>query len=150
MTSVDGSRRMFIPSDLTSTFLRLASSNTRQNLETCGILTGKLVSLAKPYFLLELSYSKDMKTQKNNFATLCVAYVAFFRILFFLLIIYFPANICLFKVKYRNGRESCEICSKLSIKKPERHYCPHSGFFIVNFEHILHLFPAFLLLTLIK
>ena len=84
MTSVDGSRRMFIPSDLTSTFLRLASSNTRQNLETCGILTGKLVSLAKPYFLLELSYPKDMKTQKNNFATVCCLCGIFQNIVFFI------------------------------------------------------------------
>ena len=31
-----------------------------------------------------------------------------------------PANIYLFKVKNRNTRKSCEICSKLTIKTPER------------------------------
>ena len=31
----------------------------------------------------------------------------------------------------------CEICSKLTIKTPER----LSGVFIVNNEHTLHLFP---------
>ena len=39
----------------------------------------------------------------------------------------------------------CEICSKLIIKTAERR---GSGVFIVNFEHISHLFPLFLLLTL--
>ena len=42
-----------------------------------------------------------------------------------------PANIYLFKKR-------CEVCSKLT------------SVFIVNFEHILHLFLAFLLLTLNK
>ena len=40
-----------------------------------------------------------------------------------------------------------EICSKLTVKTPERG-C--SGVFIVNFEHILHLVQVFLLLTLSK
>ena len=31
-----------------------------------------------------------------------------------------PANIYLFKVNNRNTRKSCEICSKLTIKTPER------------------------------
>ena len=42
----------------------------------------------------------------------------------------------------------CEICSELIIKISERHHWPLSGIFIVNFEHILHLVPVFLLLTL--
>ena len=33
---------------------------------------------------------------------------------------YFPANTYLFKVKNRNTREKCKICSKLKIKTPER------------------------------
>ena len=32
----------------------------------------------------------------------------------------FTANIYLFKAKSRNTRKSCEICSKLKIKTPER------------------------------
>ena len=32
-----------------------------------------------------------------------------------------PANIYLFKVNNRNTRTRCEICSKLTIKTPERH-----------------------------
>ena len=42
----------------------------------------------------------------------------------------------------------CEICSKLTIKTPERCHWRRSGVFIVNFEHISHLFLVFLLLTL--
>ena len=30
-----------------------------------------------------------------------------------------PANIYLFKVNNRNTRKKCEICSKLTIKKPD-------------------------------
>ena len=64
----------------------------------------------------------------------------------------YPTNICLFKVNNRNSRKRCEICSKLTMKTPERHWrhwrC--SGVFIVNFEHISHLFLLLLLLTLIE
>ena len=60
-----------------------------------------------------------------------------------------PANIYLFKVNNRNTRKSCEICSQLPIKTPERHW-RRSGLFIVNFDHTSHLFPVFLLLTLSK
>ena len=34
----------------------------------------------------------------------------------------YPANIYLFKVNNTNTRKKCEICSKLTIKTPER---PH-------------------------
>ena len=33
---------------------------------------------------------------------------------------YFPANICLFKVNNRNTRKSCQIRSKITIQTPER------------------------------
>ena len=39
----------------------------------------------------------------------------------------------------RNTRKRCEICSKLTIKIPERRQWCRSGIFIVNFEHIPHL-----------
>ena len=45
----------------------------------------------------------------------------------------------MFKVNDRNTRTRCEICSKLTIKTPERRHWRHSGVFIVNFEHISHL-----------
>ena len=54
----------------------------------------------------------------------------------------------MFKVNNRNTRTRCEICSKLTIKTPERgHWC-RSGVFIVNFERISQLALVFLLLTL--
>ena len=59
-----------------------------------------------------------------------------------------PAGICLLKVNNRSTRTRCEICSKLTIKTPERHQWRRSGVFVVNFEHISHLVLVFLLLTL--
>ena len=41
-----------------------------------------------------------------------------------------------------------EICSKLTIKTPERRHWRRSSVFIVNFEHISHLALVFLWFTL--
>ena len=60
----------------------------------------------------------------------------------------YPAGNYMFKVNNRNTRTRCKICSKLTIKTPERRQWRRSGVFIVNFEHILHLVLVFLLLTL--
>ena len=63
----------------------------------------------------------------------------------------FPAGNYMFKFNNKNTRTRCEICSKLTIKIPERRHWHRFGIFIVNFEHfehILHLFVMFLLLTL--
>ena len=57
----------------------------------------------------------------------------------------YPAGNCIFN---RNTRTRCELCSKLTIKTPERRQWRRSGVFIVNFEHISHLVLVFLLLTL--
>ena len=62
----------------------------------------------------------------------------------------YPANIYLFKGKNTNTKKRCEICSKLTIKTPERCQWRSSCIFIVNFEHIAHLSLVFLLLTLNK
>ena len=59
-----------------------------------------------------------------------------------------PAGIYLLKVNNRNFRTRCKICSKLTIKTPERRQWRRSGVFVVNFEHIPHLALVFLLLTL--
>ena len=47
----------------------------------------------------------------------------------------------------RNTRKSCEICSQLTLKTPERRQRLHSDVCIGNFEHISHLVLVFLLLT---
>ena len=60
---------------------------------------------------------------------------------------HFPAGNYMFKVNNRNSKTGCEICSRLTIKTPERHHCGRSGFFIVNFDHISHLFVVFLLIS---
>uniref|UniRef100_A0A673Y783 STAM binding protein b n=1 Tax=Salmo trutta TaxID=8032 RepID=A0A673Y783_SALTR len=41
--TVDGIRQLAVPSELCSSFLRLADSNTSRAVETCGILCGKLL-----------------------------------------------------------------------------------------------------------
>ena len=60
---------------------------------------------------------------------------------------HFPAGNYMFKVNNRNSKTGCEICSRLTIKTPERHHCGRSGVFIVNFDHISHLFVVFLLIS---
>ena len=59
-----------------------------------------------------------------------------------------PAGIYLVKVNNRNTRTWCEICSKLTMKIPERRQWRCSGIFIVNFEYISHIVLVLLLLTL--
>ena len=54
-----------------------------------------------------------------------------------------PANIYLLQFKNSSTRTKSEICSKLIIKTPEQR---RFGVFIVNSEHISHLFVIFLLL----
>ena len=48
----------------------------------------------------------------------------------------------MFKVNNRN-RTKFEMCSKLTIKTPERRYCRRFGIFIDDFEHISHLVLVF-------
>ena len=52
-----------------------------------------------------------------------------------------PTGIYLLKVNNRNTRTRCKICSKLTIKLPDRRHCV----FLVSFEHISHLVLVFLL-----
>ena len=59
-----------------------------------------------------------------------------------------PAGNYIFKVNNRNTRTRCEICSKLTVKTPERRQWRRSGVFIAKSEHISHLVLVFLLLTL--
>ena len=58
-----------------------------------------------------------------------------------------PDKIYLLKANNRYTRKRCEKRSKLTKKKSERHHCRSSCVFIVNFEHILHVFLVLLLLT---
>ena len=48
-------------------------------------------------------------------------------------------NIYLFVVNNGNTRKRCKICSKSTIKSPQR----RSTVFIVNFEHISYIFTPF-------
>ena len=64
--------------------------------------------------------------------------------------VHYPTNIYLFKVNSKNFKKRRKICSKLTIKTPERRQWCRSGVFIINFKHISHLFLVFLLLNLNK
>ena len=58
-----------------------------------------------------------------------------------------PAATYMLKANNKNTRTRCNMCSKLTMKTPER--CRRrSGVFVVNFEHIARLDFVFLLLTL--
>ena len=62
---------------------------------------------------------------------------------------FFPPIIYLFKANNENIRKMFEICSKLTIKTPERRQC-QSGNFSVNSELIPRITLVFSLLTLNK
>ena len=52
------------------------------------------------------------------------------------------------KLTMKTLEKECEICSRLTIKTPERCQWHRSHVSIVNFEHISHLVLVFVLLTL--
>ena len=58
-----------------------------------------------------------------------------------------PAGNYMPKANNRNTRTRSEICSKLTIKTPERRQWHYSGIFIANPEHIPHPAPVPPLLT---
>ena len=97
-------------------------------------------ALMKSYMLIKLSF-----LYFQNILTPFTLLLIPLKIRFHDFSRWFLAGIYLFKVKNRNSRTICEICSKLTIKTPERHQWRHSGVFLVNFEHILHLVLLFLL-----
>ena len=55
------------------------------------------------------------------------------------ILMHVAADIYLFRVNNRNSRTRCEICSKLTMKTPERGHWRLSDVCIGNFEHISHL-----------
>ena len=58
----------------------------------------------------------------------------------------FPTDIYLFKVTFTLLESCVKLCSKLTIKTPERHHWCRFGVFLVNFKHISSE-KIFLLLT---
>ena len=48
------------------------------------------------------------------------------------------------KLTIETLENGCEVCSKLTIKTPERRHWHRSSVFIVNYEHILRLALVFL------
>ena len=56
------------------------------------------------------------------------------------------ANIYLFKINDRKSRKSCEICSKLTIKTPERRQGCRFGVLLLTLNIFHTVFLVFLLL----
>ena len=54
----------------------------------------------------------------------------------------------MFKVNNKDTRKSCEICSKLTIKLPERRHQRCFGVFNVNFKHISY-FTSFFSVSIV-
>ena len=50
-TNAYGLRDVYIPAELMVKFFNLAQPNTTNNIETCGIICGKLVRLFTSFFL---------------------------------------------------------------------------------------------------
>ena len=88
--------------------------------------------------------------KKSNFCKFTLFYERLVTILslahlnFFYLVsnVVNPAGIYLFKVNNRNTRTMGEICSKLTIKIPERRHWHCSVVLIFNFEQISRFFPG--------
>lgn len=64
-------RQIVVPGNLTKRFLEKAQSNTFNNLETCGILAGKLVIFYQKYclfaFFFQLNNNLYLHIFKNYF-----------------------------------------------------------------------------------
>ena len=103
------------------------------------------IGMAKSFFLLTLVFDWALNQHEIKILFSSLLFISsvwgYFRPI--------PSYIYLFKVNNRNTRKSCEICSKLTIKTPERRQWS-SGVFIVDFAHISHLLLVFLLLTVNK
>ena len=92
-------------------------------------------------FLFPCSFIKE-RLRCNCFPVLFVKYLleSWFKVAFFLLNIFNPANIYLLKVNNKYIRKRCKICSELIIKTSEWCYWRCSGVFIVNSGHFSHVF----------
>ena len=87
---------------------------------------------------------------QNSYTRWLGEITVFFTVILLLLWVVNPAAIYLPKVKNRNTRTRCSICSKLTTETSERRHWRwlRSSVFTVNSEHISHLVLVLLLLTL--
>ena len=86
-----------------------------------------------------------MKTTLQSYYLICHTHLLPILLLYWLT--KHLADMYLLRVNNRNTKTRCEICSKLTIKTPERCCWHRSSVFIVNFEDISHPILAFLFLT---
>ena len=122
---------------------------TRKGFKTCSKLTISTSEqcLGWNLFFLCKFIEKEISTQMSFRCPYCWLWTYFtsfssvFIVDFKYVFVYWVY--CMFKGNNRNTRTRCEICSKLTIKTPERRYWRRSGVFIVNFEHVSHLLLIF-------
>ena len=131
----------FLPSQISHLF-KVTNGNTRIMSGICSKLTKKkrhqndVIDVVLVSLLLILNRSHALSgcfhcwlwTSKSQ---LCSCY---------------PRKLVHAESSNRNTRKGCEIYSKVTIKAPERHQELRYGIFVINFEHISHLFLVLLLL----
>lgn len=59
-------RTIMVPGDLTQKFLEKADSNTKRNIETCGILAGKLVRKSPTNLLKSLVFKLILNIERHK------------------------------------------------------------------------------------
>ena len=107
-------------------------------VENCANFTGKHLCWSRQQWSFPVNFAKLLRTPFFN-RTASVAASAPWKVTSGKkrLEVCIPAGIYLFKVNNKKTRTRCEIYSKLKEKTPERRHWPHSGVFIVNFEHVI-------------
>lgn len=73
-TKSGGLRGVVVPEELMSKFMALAESNTLRNVETCGVLAGRLVSTRYRFFF---SFFRAMNCNKLSFLSLANIQILF-------------------------------------------------------------------------
>ena len=121
----------------------------RRNPEKCSSLTIKTPQRhsrrRSNAFLLNLQQFFIRYSRVLNLQTLIAIQVLNLRTLIAIQVLNLQTLIAIqVKVNNRNTRKRCETCSKLKIKIPKRCHWRVSVVFIVNFEHVSHLFLVFL------
>ena len=110
-------------------FLRVKSYHEKKNkkFETVLITSFILLLTCKPTLLIYAKYMHSIKNYQElrSFIRFAVkltrnTFRYFTRLFSKKWLLLYPAGIYLFNVSNRNTRKRCEICSKLTIKTPER------------------------------
>ena len=105
---------------------KIFNINNESNCDRCMQYIKIIINSHNINIILETKM--DATLLKNGLHGRCfhVSFVEFYGVTFLrntsgrLPLKHYPTGICLFKVNNKNTRTRCEICSKLTIKTPER------------------------------